>query len=342
MEKIKILYLLSSNKYSGAENVVCTIIKNMPKNIECLYCSPDGSISNHLIENNIKFYPLKKMSYKEINKAIKKFNPSIIHAHDYKASCYAALFSKNCKIISHIHGNNEKMRKKNWETFLYKILSKKFKKIIWVSDSCLNDFYYKENVISKSIVLSNVIDKKVVERKSKIYDFKEKFDFIFLGRLSSQKNPERFIEICKLIKAKKHNFKAAIVGDGNKKTIIEEQIKMYNLSDNIKLYGFVSNPYPILLNSKILVMTSNWEGTPMVALEALALAKPIVSTPVDGLKKIIKNDENGFLSENNTELVKKIIEYIDNYEMVANNVKISFKKINNAENYFKQIERMYE
>lgn len=44
----------------------------------------------------------------------------------------------------------------------------------------------------------------------------------------------------------------------------------------------------------MMIMTSLWEGTPMCALEALAMGIPIVSTPVDGLCDLIENGKNGF------------------------------------------------
>ena len=55
---MKIMHLLATNSFSGAENVVCQIIdmyKN-DKNLDMVYCSPNGKIKNKLVEKNIKFY----------------------------------------------------------------------------------------------------------------------------------------------------------------------------------------------------------------------------------------------------------------------------------------------
>ena len=51
------MHLLATNSFSGAENVVCQIIdmyKN-DKNLDMVYCSPNGKIKNKLVEKNIKF-----------------------------------------------------------------------------------------------------------------------------------------------------------------------------------------------------------------------------------------------------------------------------------------------
>lgn len=343
MDKIKVLYLVGSNKFSGAENVVCTIINNMDDSIECLYCCPKGPIEEQLNNRNINYKLIDKLSYNCLKQIIKKYKPNIIHAHDYRATFYASLFYKKCKIVSHIHVNNPLMNKKTFYSILFNGVFKRISNIVWVSDSALDNYCYKTKVLNKSQVIYNVIDSKYIEKRTKEYDPKEFFDLVFIGRLSTQKNPERLIDIIEMIKQKNDNIRLAILGDGEKKNELEELIESKKVSKNVKMYGFQENPYPILKNSKILIMTSRWEGTPMVALEAQALGKPIISTPVDGMKKIINNDVNGYLADNNNELVDHVISYLEdkNYLKLCKNVKDNFKKINNEKEYFNKIKKLY-
>ena len=121
LRKKTVLHILNTNELSGAENVVCTIIKNMDNNYKMIYCSPNGPISQKLKEENIIFSPLKKLSYKEVKKTIETIKPDIIHAHDNRATVIASLFSKKYKIISHIHGNNIIMNSFNAKSFLFYI-----------------------------------------------------------------------------------------------------------------------------------------------------------------------------------------------------------------------------
>lgn len=342
-KKKKILHILSTNKFSGAENVVCTIIKYFEDEFNMAYCSPNGSIYENLLERKIKYYPLKKLNYVELKRIIDLYNPDIIHAHDNRATVIASFFSKKCKIISHIHGNNLIMRKLNFKSLLFNFCSRKISKFIWVSDSSLNDYYFKNNVKSKSVILYNIINKSDIIKKSTLYECDEKYDLIFIGRLGFPKNVQRLIKIIKLAKIKKDNIKVAIVGDGPEKEIIIKLINKYKLNKNIKMYGFKSNPFPILKNSKILIMTSIYEGTPMCSLEAQALCKPVIATPVDGLKKIIINDYNGYLSNNNEELVNVILKYLEDgtLKKLNKNIKNNFKKINNEKEYFKKLKKIY-
>ena len=85
-----------------------------------------------------------------------------------------------------------------------------------------------------------------------------------------------------------------------------------NLKDNIKVLGYVSNPIKLLATSKVMLMTSRFEGTPMVAIEAQILGVPIVTTPVDGMVKIIIHEKNGYLLDKDNDIVDSL-NYIINH-----------------------------
>ena len=89
---MRILHILTSNRFSGAENVVCQIIGMMKDepDVEMRYCSPDGQIREALAEREITFAPISELSVSEVKRAIKETKPDIIHAHDMRASFVAA------------------------------------------------------------------------------------------------------------------------------------------------------------------------------------------------------------------------------------------------------------
>ena len=61
---LKVLHILSSNRYSGAENVACQIIKALGDTCESAYCSPEGPIREAIEDRDIKFISLKKVNRK--------------------------------------------------------------------------------------------------------------------------------------------------------------------------------------------------------------------------------------------------------------------------------------
>lgn len=342
---MKVLHLLASNSFSGAENVVCTIIKSFENEIDMIYCSPLGTIKSTLEKKQIKYKEIRKLNYNEVRKIVKEYKPDIIHAHDYNASIIATLFSKKCKIISHIHGNNKKMNSFNVYSLIYLCMSKFINDIIWVSDSSLDGFYFNTKIRSKSKILYNVIDQNEIYKKTDEFKCNRKYDLIFLGRIGYPKNPERLIEIIKIIKKCIPNISIAIVGSGPDSDKIKKLVSKYGLKKNIYFYGYQHNPYPILKESKLLIMTSIYEGTPMCVLEAQCLGKPVVSTPVDGIKKIIENNKNGYLSDKNEEICSFIIDILKNnnkYIMMSEKSINFFTKYNNLNKYKKEIKKIYE
>lgn len=343
----KIMHLISTDVFSGAENVACQIINGFSKDekYKMIYVSKIGPNKKSLENRSITYYKLNNFNYKCIKKAIQDFKPDIIHAHDIKASIYASLFYNKAVIISHIHGNHENMRKFNIKTFLYNMFSKKFNKIIWVSKSCLDDYYYSNKVQRKSIILYNVINPEELEQKAKLDKNNYSYDLIYLGRLSYPKNPIRLIEVIKEIVAKRPSTTVAIVGTGELEQDVKETIHKYGLEKNITLYGFQSNPYKILKSSKIMIMTSRYEGTPMCALEAFACGIPIISTPTDGLKELINDGKNGYIGETNKLLIEKTLYLLNNekiYAQIANQVKKDNKEINDIHKYLNNVNMIYK
>lgn len=344
----KVIHLISTDVFSGAENVACQIISYFSNNEEfdeMLYVSKIGKNEESLKQRNISTYALDKFNYKEIKKAINKIKPDVIHAHDIRASIFASLFHKKAKIVSHIHANHENMRKVGAKTILFKLASKNIDKIFWVSQSALDNYIYKNKIMNKSEVLYNVISKEEIVKKIKLDKNKYgNYDLIYLGRLTYQKNPIRLLEIIKKIKNIKSDIKVAIVGSGEFETQVKEYIKQYDLHNQVDFYGFVSNPYKILSCSKMMIMTSRYEGTPMCVLEGQSLGLPVISTPTDGVKDIIINDKNGFLSDKDEKLVDKIIEILNDnnkYKKMSKSSAECFDKYNDIVEYMKKLECTY-
>lgn len=344
---MKVLHLLQSNRFSGAENVVCQItgmLQNEP-DVEMAYCSPEGQIREVLQELDIRFVPLHKFSASEIKKVIKNEKPDIIHAHDMGASFYAAGLCGKIPLISHIHNNAMNSRGFSPKSIAYLLAAIKAKHIFWVAQSAFKGYAFHKLFKKKSSILYNIIDIDTLYQKMHRDTNEYDYDVAYVGRLSFPKNPQRLMNVFQLVKEKMPKVKIAVVGTGELETETKTLAQEYGLLDNISFLGFQSNPLKILHDSKVMVMTSRWEGTPMCALEALALGVPIVSTPTDGVKDLIHYGENGFLSEDDKELADKIVELITNREkqmVFSKNARELSVHYNNIEQYKAQVIQAYK
>lgn len=343
---MKVLHVLASNKFSGAENVVCQIMSMFQgdADLQTAYCSPDGEIREAILERGFCFIPLQSLKQKELKKAIKAYAPDVIHAHDMRASFAVARCAGKIPYVSHIHNNAFDSRGLSLKSLAYLYAGKKAKHIFWVAESSFEGYAFHKKLAGKSSVLYNVIDVESLYKKAELDTNSYDYDIAYIGRLTYPKNPQRLMQVLRLVKEKIPKVKIAVVGAGDLEEETKTLAKEYGLLDNIHFFGFMKNPLKVLKESKVMVMTSRWEGTPMCALEAMALGVPIVSTPVDGLKDLIKNGKNGYLYATDNYLSKSLADIVEDEELrekLSTAQKEKSLQINDVEKYKKEIEKAY-
>ncbi len=227
---------------------------------------------------------------------------------------------------------------------MYLARANSFQHIFWVSNSAFDKYRFKNRLIKRSSILYNVLDSEKIIAKSQTDVNKYNYDVVYLGRLSYQKNPERLIEVLNKAIRIKGDLRVAIIGTGDLETNTKKIVESKGLQENIIFLGFQSNPLKILKDAKVMLMTSRFEGTPMCALEAMALGVPIVSTPVDGLIDVIQNGVTGYLSDNNDILAEKVVAIASNnveYKRLSKQTLEFFTKINNLSAYHGKIYNVY-
>ncbi len=311
-KKIRIAHVLKSSLYSGAENVVLTIIKELRIRYDFLYIATDGPIRDKLEEAQVPYALVDKFNEKNVKKVLKEYDPDIVHAHDFSASVVCALIG-GYKLISHLHYDPPWAQKWNAKTLVYTILSKRISKILAVSFGSYQNLVFSDLLKQKVEILENPIDKKRILSLGGTEKEKE-YDLIFVGRLTEQKNPQMFIDIVYELKKLKKNIHCVMVGGGELETVCKQVISEYGLQKNIELLGFQQNPYKYMCKSKILCMTSSWEGYGLVAAEASILGTPVLSTKTGGVTAIFGRSADEFC-ENVSDFVKKINVLLNDVEI---------------------------
>ena len=150
---------------------------------------------------------------------------------------------------------------------------------------------------------------------------------ITVGRLEPQKGYDYLIEACIPVFKKYPEWRIDIYGDGSQKQYLQNMISDTHMDDNICLCGVSKNIQQEYLKSSAFIMSSRYEGFPMVLLEAASFGLPLISFDcVSGPREIILHGFNGLLVELNdisglSRAIEKIIEdYKLRQEMGINSI----------------------
>jgi len=167
--------------------------------------------------------------------------------------------------------------------FLKKVL-KGAKKVIVLNEGYKKLVKEKYGLEKNVVIVPNGVGREFFLNKS-IKQIK-KANILYVGRLTVEKNVPKIIDSFSKIKNK---AVLHIVGDGELRPIIEEKIRREKLS-NIILYGFKGGKDLIDLYKKadIFILASDYEGQPLVLLEAMASGTPIIASDVRGIRELAK------------------------------------------------------
>ena len=359
---MKILVLHGHLSMGGEERVLLNVLRNLvelnydvdllitwnhkennlfeneiPKkvNYEFLFDSYNGK--NKLIK---EIYRIKaKTTYlKKIEKKIKNEKYDIVIDYSSNLLKYDN-FDIKIPVFAWIHFSLTFGEKLTLEKIKkYKKQYKKYSKIFAITRVMKEEFINKVGIDEKKVELVyNPIDLKLIEKKAenveKKYENYLKQDyFLQVSRLTQQKQPEHLVDIYYKLKQAGIKEKLYFIGDGEKKEIIKQKIKEYNLEDDIILLGQIENPYPFFKSAKLFVHTAKYEGLPTVLLESLALGTPVVSydCPTGPRDILGKNNEYGeLISLNDKDMfVEKVLELMNSKEKYEKYKKLSLIRAN--------------
>ncbi|WP_042401346.1 glycosyltransferase [Clostridium saudiense] len=197
----------------------------------------------------------------------------------------------------------------------------KFEKIYCVSkygkDKFDNQYHKMKN---KTDVIYNIINNEQIYNLADEYKaFEDNFDgirILTVGRLTKQKGTDIIPKIIYTILENRFNIRWYVVGDGEERENIINEIKVLGLEERLILVGTKNNPYPYFKECDIYVQPSRHEGYCLTLAEAKRFNKPIVTTDFVGAVEQIKNNETGLIVRfDEREIEESIIKIIEDDEL---------------------------
>lgn len=238
-----------------------------------------------------------------LRKLIRKHNVNMLHCHGYKGNVigfFATLFTKT-KRITTVHGWTQVDFKVMMYELIDKIVIRYYDKLIAVSEDIKKQLLSYAVPRNKIFVVHNGIDvaRFSPRKKGKLkreFKISARYKIIgTIGKLSKEKGHKYFLKAATEIKKKYSNVKFVIVGEGALKRKLKTLAKKVKIENSVIFVGFREDIPEILDDFDIFVLSSVREGIPLVLLEALAKAKPVVSFEVGGIPEVITNGETGIL-----------------------------------------------
>jgi glycosyltransferase involved in cell wall biosynthesis len=124
----------------------------------------------------------------------------------------------------------------------------------------------------------------------------EQFLWLAVGRLDVQKDPLLLIDAFARHAARQAGARLAIAGVGPLQSQCEARVREHGLDSTVHMLGARDDVPDLMAAADALVLTSRWEGLPMVLLEASAAGLPIVATAAAGTTELIRDGETGLLA----------------------------------------------
>ncbi len=330
----KILFSAYSLDVGGIETALITLLKKLANKYEItLVLERKQGIFLSEVPDNIRIITYEASNNKiVIFRKIANFIKQLLFKMKYKnkfdfAGCFAtysfpaSFVSRTASKNSCLWVHNNYMNFYNndvtcYKKFFYNLKINSFKKIIFVSEMDKKIFInYFPECKENAFVCNNLIDYDKILKLAdeKIDDFERddrKTTFINIGRHDEkQKKLSRIINATKRLNKEGYKFRVVFVGKG---TATNQYKKMAEKIHNIEFLGAKKNPYPYLKNSDAFIMSSEFEGYPVVFIESQILDKPIITTDVSDSKKDIEGKYGLVVEKSDKGVYNGMKEFLDN------------------------------
>jgi glycosyltransferase involved in cell wall biosynthesis len=328
MAKLKVLEVIRQGQIGGGESHLLDLLYFLDRDmIEPICLSfTDGEMIHRLGEMGIECHvietqkPFDLKVQNQIVRLIKGERIQLVHAHGSRAASNILypVARLHIPFIYTVHGwsfhNDQSFIVKKLRGWSEKLMCHYADQVICVSQSN-NDTGHEIFGLKDAIVIENGVNLERFNPRTVHKELREEFgfsasDFVvgFIARCTLQKNPIVFLESIKKAHALNPQIKGLFVGEGDLDIEVDAFIQKYQMNDYIFRSPFRTDVSDLLHCIDVYCLPSLWEGLSIALLEAMAMCKPIIATPTDGTKELLKHEKNGLVVPfNDTEAIVNAI-----------------------------------
>lgn len=243
----------------------------------------------------------------ELTRKYKRLKPDLVIHFTNKPNIYGAIAARRAKVDSiaivtglgyaFIHNGFIK----SVTTALYKYTSKYHKKFIFenIED---RELFENENIITEGqgISVKGCGVNTTYFHPYPNQEVNEAMVFTFVGRLLYDKGVKEFVEAARIIKLRHPKTQFWLVGEldpDNPATVEKDELIEWVDSDIVYYHGFQRDVRPFISKSDCVVLPSYREAIPRTITEAMAMAKPVITTDTAGCREAVEVEVNGYLAK---------------------------------------------
>ena len=315
----RVLYVVENTTFGGGERGFGQLSTSIDKSrfLPHIAAHPGGPLENMALDNDLNFFPLnmnRKANLKtisEITKIINRHKINLVHSMGSRADFFARMAVRNvisAKVVSTIAMLIEGYDVSRLRKLIYKCAdcySSRFVSRYITVSKALKQRLVKERKISEkkiSVIYNGVeLDKYDPERfhankLRKLLNIENSTVLVgSIGRMVYQKGFKYLIEAARILHRKNFNIHFVLIGEGPDEKSLKELVETYDLSDICTFTGQRFDIPQLLSDLDIFAFPSVLEGLPRVVIEAMAMAKPIVATNIDGVREQLEHGSTGFI-----------------------------------------------
>lgn len=310
---MKVLFLIGMLKFSGAENVLKSISKEMlDKGVDVSIAVRVQHDADHY--EGVPVYSCVgsgKERILHLRKLIKEQGIQIVVGFGFPFTLDAVLLKllTGCKAVvceRHDPSSIQRSKLQSLEKKVLYPLADKF-----VVQTHLTKKYYLAQYTRKEEKVSVIFNPVRYEKPGCVADACRKKEIVSVGRYDdAQKNFTMLIQAVAQLHDAHPEYVLRLYGEGNDRGKYEALIRDLNAEDYIFLMGYESKPLEKIKDAEVFCITSNYEGMPNALIEAMSVGLPCVATDCGGgaAAELIRNEENGILIPCSD--VKRLVEAI--------------------------------
>lgn len=302
MSSIRILEAIIPSKIGGAEVYVADLCDGLAKlgaEIE-LFCPEGRSFVDYAANRGISSAnwkthgKLDPITVFKLARLIKDRRIDVVHTHLSTASLLGAFAARLAgkPSVAHVHGMNSAT------CFKYST------KVIAVSEAVKKHLCAQGLPENRVTVVHNGVDLAKFEPMP-IEDARRELGLAsspligVFGRLSSEKGQRIALEAMAILAKNLPNARMLIVGDGKDREALLALAETLEISERVCFENFAPNIRPMMSACDVVLIPSQKEGFGLVAVNAMALERPVVATNIGGLPDIVQDNETGILTPPN-------------------------------------------